>query len=701
LDKDKGGTSSFHKIVRLSAHSKDATNGPFITFCHPELFLEVESAPKITSTELINKLNFINLTNSSIFLHLQHARYKKDFVVTAFPDACQGNTVSCSLSKKDMGFLKEHVFLDVIIPNGNEVIISPATIQHFNENTILLQLPEESYTVNHRQVMRYRCKGIVTDLHQNAFHAKGQLIDFSPMGFCIKLLGDSFSSINWFNTEVPVTATICKGEKVLFSSACRCIRQKNSKSISYMVLAPLAEEMHQFKKKKLRNLRQRPVTPFIVYFDHPLLGKKFLREICDITTTGFSVIEDAKYAVLLAGMIIPSLTIKYAGVFEMSNITVQVVYRKTLDDDSVRCGLAILDMNIKTYSSLNTILTTTLDPHTFNANEVDLDELWNLFFETGFIYPEKYRDIHTHRKEFKRTYNKLYGEDPEIARHFIYQKGGRIYGHISLIRSYEKTWMFHHLAAKALQKTSSGIVLLKQINHFINELYRMPSAKMEYLMFYFRPENRFSRLMFGEFADSLNQPRICSTDLFSYLQCAKADSPETTLPEGWAIRSFSSEDLWELTQFYNQSSGGLAIDALNLNQRNHPEGETIEKVYERLGFTRKIEIFSIHNKGVLTAVMIVNQTDVGFNLSNLLNCVKVFVCNPEHLPGPTLATAIQTVLRQYKIDPVPVLVYPSGYIDENKCFDEKKKYVMCVMDAKYVSEFMEFTKKKYKINFWV
>jgi hypothetical protein len=260
--------------------------------------------------------------------------------------------------------------------------------------------------------------------------------------------------------------------------------------------------------------------------------------------------------------------------------------------------------------------------------------------------------------------------------------------------------MFHHLAAKALEKTSSGIVLLKQINHFTNELYRMPSAKMDYLMCYFRPENRFSKLMFGDFAEHLDQPKICSTDLFSYLLYTKTGSPPSSLPEGVQLRPMSSEDLWEVTQFYEQFSGGLSIDAMSLDRRS-AEGESIEKVYERLGFNRNIEMFSIHNRGVLAAVLLVNQTDVGFNLSNLLNCIKVFVCNPEQTPGAILDTAIQMTLPKFGMELVPVLVYPPAYIEVNERFDEAKKYVMWVIDAQHVSEFMNFTRKKYKISYWV
>ena len=40
---------------------------------------------------------------------------------------------------------------------------------------------------------------------------------------------------------------------------------------------------------------------------------------------------------------------------------------------------------------------------------------------------------------------------------------------------------------------------------------------MDYMMFYFRPENSFPDHFFGGFARHLNNPQACSLDLFSYL----------------------------------------------------------------------------------------------------------------------------------------------------------------------------------------
>ncbi|NIR13890.1 MAG: hypothetical protein GWN86_08015, partial [Desulfobacterales bacterium] len=293
-------------------------------------------------------------------------------------------------------------------------------------------------------------------------------------------------------------------------------------------------------------------------------------------------------------MILPKLVINFAGELKI-DCTVQVIYRKEKKTDQIQCGLAILDMDINAYCLLTHILTKALDEHAYLSDVVDMDALWEFFFESGFIYPTKYRLIHSHREDLSETYQKLYKEKPEIAKHFTYQKNGRIYGHISMVRAYEKAWMIHHYAAKSMEKKRTGFMVLKQMMHYLNDMCRLPSAKMDYVICYFRPENKFPNLVFGGFAKALDNRRGCSMDLFAYLPYTSL-SLGTELPEGWLLKESSKQDLWELRRFYSHHSGGLLLDALGLEQKDSGE-EGLHRVYSRLGFQRNCKIYSLSRQG--------------------------------------------------------------------------------------------------------
>lgn len=92
----------------------------------------------------------------------------------------------------------------------------------------------------------------------------------------------------------------------------------------------------------------------------------------------------------------------------------------------VKCGLVILEMDIQDHVKLLAFMQQVKDSKLYICAEVDMDALWNFFFETGFIYPEKYAFIQTNKEEIKETYRKLYTQNPNIARHFIYQDKGVI-----------------------------------------------------------------------------------------------------------------------------------------------------------------------------------------------------------------------------------------------------------------------------------
>jgi hypothetical protein len=84
-------------------------------------------------------------------------------------------------------------------------------------------------------------------------------------------------------------------------------------------------------------------------------------------------------------------------------------------------------MDLNAYGRLTHIITNAIDSHASVSNNIDMDDLWDFFFESGFIYPMKYRLMQSQREDFKETYRKLYKERQDVATHFTYKENGRIY----------------------------------------------------------------------------------------------------------------------------------------------------------------------------------------------------------------------------------------------------------------------------------
>jgi hypothetical protein len=326
-----------------------------------------------------------------------------------------------------------------------------------------------------------------------------------------------------------------------------------------------------------------------------------------------------------------------------------------------------------------------------------MDALWEFFFDTGFIYPKKYNILKNYREEFKKTYRKIYQDNTEIAMHFTYEKNGRIYGHMSMIRAYERAWLIQHHAARPMEKKRPGFLVLKQMAQFLYAMCRLPSAKLDYIMVYFRPDNPFPNTIFGDFAREMKNPQICTLDPFSYMTFP-VGIPQHLLPQEWSLHEITRYELWELEQFYKHSSGGLLLDVLNLSQRDLTD-ESLENIARRCGCIRKWTAYSLVHKGSLKAALIVNQSDVGVNLSELLNGIKAIVVDSENLPWEVLSAAVAQLTGVYHLDTIPLLIYPSTYADINGIPREKEYHLWILNGLRHPNEFPEYMQRRFNVNY--
>jgi hypothetical protein len=76
------------------------------------------------------------------------------------------------------------------------------------------------------------------------------------------------------------------------------------------------------------------------------------------------------------------------------------------------------------------------------------------------------------------------------------------------------------------------------------------------------------------------------------------------------------------------------------------------------------------------------------------------ICDPDGLPTDIFTHVVNKMIGKYSSEKVPVLVYPDRYADDKNMPYEKKKYIMGILDARHFKEFIEYTKEKFKINYW-
>jgi hypothetical protein len=680
-----------YKTTDANEQNSSSQYSPPWIFQHGKLFDELGIQRLWDQKKLINKLNHINFIDGHIFILFHNDTTNEQILIKAYPEPCIKDELVCRLDiQTNPHDLEKCNPAYLMIEDGYTTILASIEAIRGNENQFKVTIPEKGYSITKRRTKRYRCADITCKVIQGDFNTPGLLVDFTPSGLGIKLTGKR--DMKGFDEKKSVLINLSQGGIKLFSGLCKCIRNDMDLPEGRLVFVPLSNQMALFPKREMRNPRQHIVPSFSMSFKHPFFKGTLERDIFDISTAGFSVRDNIDEETLLPGMIISDITIVYAGMLKI-DCSAQVVYRQEdLENNAVQCGLAIVDIDVNSYSKLNHILGTYLDNNARVSSEVDMDALWEFFFDTGFIYGEKYEHLQPHRETFKETYRKLYQDNPDIARHFVYERNGKIYGHIALVHAYEPSWIIHHFAARKMGNRLPGPSVLKKINRYLSAYSRFPSAKMDHVLTYYQPENKIIDRIFGRFARQLNDPKKSSLDIFSYLLFEKK-SRTLKLPKAWELREALISDLAKSKEFYENISGGLLLSALGLEIPSN----SLKNSFIKAGFKRDCRTYCLCLKEQQLAFFVVNQSDFGFNLSDLLNSIKIIVLEPDKLPWEILSAAIYNLCGVFSEDRIPLLVFPANYLSSQN-IAEDKQYALWILQSRYADDYLLYMDSLMKLN---
>ena len=664
------------------------------SFHNTSLDSKLEEEKKVNKKNLVNILNYINFQAGTILINFKHLKYDTIISLQARPQPCLENRLDClwaELSGLEQK-LSSYKFLNFLLTDGLALILVKADLKGISQEGISFDLPEIYYEISHRKVRRHLCKDIQVDFIQNGVTFYGFLQNFSSVAVCVEVSAVPPQSFCWVNPEYPVYIIFKNKQEVLYSGECKIIRQTYGQKTRTFALELVNNQIYRFKPKEFRSPRHRLSPQPDIVFTHPLTQKMIRLEVKDLSGSGFSIEEYLENSVLLPGLVIPELYIEFAHDFKIK-CKAQIVYRNAYKGEDektyVQCGITILDMGIQEQVRFSALLS----QKSYIFNKVDIDALWKFFFETGFIYPKKYALMHADNEKFKETYEKLYVQNPHIARHFIYQDKGIILGHISIIRFYENTWIIHHHAASRLGFNRAGLVVLRQLENYINDFHHLYSTHMNFVGCYFRPDNKFPSRVFGNCAREINDPKRCSLDSFAYFSIP-GTCLQLHLADAWVLAKAQPEDLLELESFYEQTSGGLMLHALDL-EPGIIDNDDLSKEYQQLGFKRERLLFSLKKDVTLKAIIMVNVSDMGLNLSNLTNCIHVIILDAEDLPYNILSTGLSMMSKYFEQEAIPVLLYPVSYA-QNQFISYEKTYDLWILNTEYTDQYFKYMNNLFK-----
>jgi len=646
----------------------------------------------------LNLINYCHFNNRRVLLHLVGG-HDTDILLAAQPHPSSQNQVRCQVPEARLSSFDGNLFLaHIAIDDGKSITVLPTGRIPVRQGlSVAIPVNYTPYRVIRRKAARYTARQIAATVRISDEELKGHLVEFSSAAWRIELEGADLEGIAFHDPVKPrndVVITLCaeKGTSTL-QARCRILRFWRDAERQGLVVEALEDAIPVFNKRKIRNPRISLTPPPVIRFTHPLSGNQVEIEAAEIGSSGFSVAGSPDETVLIPGLVIDRVELSFPGVPPIA-CSAQVVHRTDCplgDRQKHRFGFAILDISIEGYTRLMRILQRTFEPCIRISPEFSSQGLWELFFDTDFLYPDKYALVQANREAFRNTHEKVTAGDPDVAKSFVYQKGNTIYAHIGLVRAYEQSWLLHHHSARPADGRLSGLLVLRHAMYFLNDIYRYPSAAMKYAICYFRPQNRFPRYAFGGFAEHLNEPGGCSLYEFAYTLWDKK-THVVCFPDGWWVTPMKENHINYIYARYSDSALRLLLDSMGMG--SSPEATmALEGAYAKHGLIRTITRQILCYEDQIAGIVLINRSDPGLNFSDLLNSIH-FIALPDAadvITPEAVKTAISIACTRYPQARVPVLYFPA------RVCPSKKRYAYWALNVAYGDEFMVYMNEKFKL----
>lgn len=651
----------------------------------------------LNQKQIINNLNRLHFLDRELALVFRAGITGTNILVAGKPGPCLGSSLLCTWGRPEETIhqRREYRFLGLMIEDGRGMIVVKSSEFELGPEGIRINLPEKGYALVFRQDTRYRCPPLPVGIMQDGLECDGALVEFSGSTFAVEIKEPSEPPWKWINPQSPVNVLVKKESAIIYSGEGRIVKEKNAHQATIAIIRPVRHQIQRIRRQEIRSERLKLFPPPQIHFSHPIVDKMIKLPILDLSYSGFSVEE--KHGNLMPGLIIPDLKMEFP---DSSRITcrAQVIYQLPLHEEIRKCGIFILQISAEDLRRLSNLINQGLDQHIEVNGEVDFESLWKMFFESGFIYPEKYAYLLKNREHLREIYKRIYIQHPDIAQHFTYQDRGEIQGHVAMLRIFEKTWMVHHFAAKPeLRHKRVGLILMYQLNRYINDCANLASAHLDYILSFFQPSNKFSNLIFGGAVRKIGNPTIVSYDSLAYMNFPGYIKTEP-LPVPWTIEPASLEDLEQLSLFYKRFSGGMLLEALDMSPDLRPR-DTLGAKYLEAGLKRERTLLAVKRDKRLKAVISILITDAGLNLSELTNAVLLLVLDQEDFPFEVFLKVLGYLGLHFPMEHMPIMVYPLEYAERQGLRYERlyNAWVLNLSYREYYTKYLRDVFSKIKL----
>jgi len=439
---------------------------------------------------------------------------------------------------------------------------------------------------------------------------------------------------------------------------------------------------------------------------HPVLGRRITLPVRDLSVRGLSFDSDYLRDLFWRGFRLRSCEILLDDEqYPLGSVEVRsLVQSATANGEwDKHCGVEFLDLPAATERSISAYIFHKTNPQIRAPTAERIDELWQLFERSGFIYPSKMAYIRRIRPEIDATWRKLLADDVPFYKQLVFREGEEELGTASAVQVYEHTWLLQHLAA-----SSHPVKLIPKYVMLGLAQFLMENREIKYLVTYFRKENSFPRKMYSGFLERypleeqllFSRHSFLTLDLEREVNLREDQRPSAVRPGSRMVVEHATDADKEVIENYFQKqihpllirSRSLSRDVLHL-----PETATM---FRARGLKRERSCLVAKQGGALTAFALLENSSLGVNLSGLLNTFSLYtVCPGGERVRDARRSLLDATLGCYRSWGTRVAICLtdendlSDYIEAG--FRKEKEYVSLSWSRRTIKSYYNFVQEKF------
>lgn len=284
------------------------------------------------------------------------------------------------------------------------------------------------------------------------------------------------------------------------------------------------------------------------------------------------------------------------------------------------------------------------------VNAIDVNQLFDLYECTGFLYPEKAVRLLPHMDRVKENWDRMLHAGESLL--YVLTAGDKQHGRASLAvwRTTNRGWTYQHLVSENNPYASRAVMLAAKAASILK-------GSDESSQNWFRPENRFPARVFGSMIQSIGE-NLSSAHSYALFALPRA----LPLPSdaGTRVVPYDSSRKASLCSLAAETKGHVYVAGEELAGDVQPEA--LELLYRRVGLRRSRHIWLAYRNGKNepTGAAIAYRGPLGLNFSFLENRCDLLL-SPS-LPEPevqsttaALLAAAVTAYENFELDEFPVI----------------------------------------------